>query len=248
MHNWKLLAESRNQLLRWWHWTSAGLLLCIVFQQVMGKIEGIEVLIWTWFFALILPSVVLLNVHVFLNKHSDKAIHPRIHRLLLGLTLAYLSLVFITFWLSQKAIEVNDYGLDVYFLQSYRHLLPLSILLVLSFFLVFYRQNSLLRPSNQSVLAMARERKKEAARKGKALQSDCLNTLGEGRLIQAIDQMKAYFSTNDAEGLQHAILLQSQISRIEEDLQLNVIEAEKAQINLNRITIGLIDLAININS
>ena len=98
MSRWKLLAESRSLLLKWWHGVSLILLLCLIIQQVTSKIAGIETIVWAWYFVLLLPSIVLLNVHAFLNKHSDKALHPRIHRLLLGLSIGFLSLMLLTFF------------------------------------------------------------------------------------------------------------------------------------------------------
>ena len=248
MSRWKLLAESRSLLLKWWHGVSFILLLFIIIQQVTSKIAGIETIVWTWYFVLLLPSIVLLNVHAFLNKHSDKALHPRIYRLLLGLSIGFLSLMFLTFLLAQFAVEMNDYGLDVYFLQSYRYLGPLSILLVLGFVLVFYKRNNLLKPSNQAVLAIAKTKAQEAEQQTKPIRKACLGLIGDGDLTAALDKMTAYFSKNDDEGLQHLILLKSQISSIENSVELSTIESESANVSLNRITIGLIDLATNIDS
>ena len=248
MGKWWLLSESKNRILKWWYSLSALLIVFVLIQQVTGIIEGIENKVWLWVFINILPCALLLNTYVFVNKYSDKAIHPNIHRALLGGSIAFFVLIFMTFFLSRAAIEMNEYGLGEYFMRSFKYLLPVNLLLLVSMSFVFLTQNNFLKPANEAVIAIAKEKEILADQKAKYKRKECLAYIVANNFDSTFETMKRYFSGKDVEISNHLTLLQAQYSRIIEEKKLNTIEDDKAQTTLNRITIGLIDLAENINS
>ncbi len=252
MGKWWLLSESKNKILRGWYILSALLIVFVLIQQVTGKIESVEGTIegtvWLWVFVQILPCALLLNTYIFINKYSDKAIHPNIHKALQGGSILFFILVFMTFFLSQAAIEMNDYGLDVYFSKSYKYLLPVNLLLLIGMGFVFLTQKNFLKPANEAIIAIAKEKEAQAIQKAKLKRRACLSHIIAHDFDKTFDTMKAFFEGQDAELSKHLTLLQSQYSQIIEEKKLNTIEEDKAQTTLNRITIGLIDLAENIDS
>jgi Effector-associated domain 11 len=248
MGKWRLLAESKNTLLKWWYILSFFLILFVLIQQVFGKIEGIESDVWLWVFTNILPCAVLLNAYVIVNRYSDKALHPTLHALILGGSIGFLGLVLLTFFLSKAAIDSSDYGLDVYFKHSFMYLLPINVLLAVGIVLVFYTKKNFLKPANEAIIEMAKEKEQQALQKAKPNRRACLTQLISNNFDKTFDLMNTLITHEDAPTREYLILVKSQYSRLLEEKELNTIEPDKAQVTLNRITIGLIDLADKINS
>jgi Effector-associated domain 11 len=248
MGKWRLLAESKNIILKWWYILSLVLIIFVLLQQVFGKIEGIELDIWQWVFVNILPCAVLLNAYIIVNKYSDKALHPKLHGIMVGGVIGFLGLVFLTFFLSQAAIESNDYSLDVYFKRSYMYLLPMNLFLAIGIILVFYTKKNFLKPANEAIIEIAKTKEKQALEKEKRNRKACLTHLIANNFEKTFETMKNIITPKDHNMMQHLVLMQSQYAQLIKDKELNIIEPDYAQATLNRLTISLIDLAEKIDS
>lgn len=240
--NWILLSDARNNLLRIWNTATVLALLFLLAQQIGGMLAGIEAPSWSWFFSCFFPGLLLLNLNAWLRRRADKVLSPGAYRTLLGLASLYLSMLILALIASRAVIDANDYGLDTYYQKTLWVLLPFNLLLTAGFTLVFYTRESLFKPSPAIVLELAASKAAAAKQHGRKIQIQIYETIRENKIPAALEQAVNWFEQYDTGNHQNLLLLQSRYHTVREMLDLNTISPTEAQIELNKITVALIDL------
>jgi hypothetical protein len=211
---------------------------------VNGKFESIEGLAWAWLAAALLPGSLLLNAGALLNQRPAKLIAPVAHRVLLTLTGLYLVALLLSLLLSQRAIEQRaDYGLQHYLQDSLLYLLPLSLLLALGFWQLFFRKESLFQPNPAIIADTASTQAAQARRKQLLEQTRAYELVAAADLPAAFELLNRYFEAkNDTPRRDELLLLQNGHASLLREKNMNTIDPEQAQRNLNRITLALLTL------
>ena len=243
MNTWLLLSESRGRILRFWNICTGIVLLFVLIQTVTGKLAGIEGTAWAWAIGTLIPGLLMLNVGAWTNKSPSKIIHPAAHRAMLAAAMGYLLLVFCTLLFSQAAIEQNDYGLDTWLTRSLTLLLPFQVLILIGFWLIFFKKDSIFRPNPQIILDVANKKAQQARSQGKTLRLQCLDLVAANNLPEAFDHLKAYFEKNNTENFRASVVLSGEYNSLLREAQLNTIDPAQVQRNINRVTIAVLELA-----
>ena len=241
-NDWILLSEARSKLLRMWNAGTAVLLLFLLVQQTTGMIADVQKEVWGWFFACLLPGLLLLNGSAWLRRRTDKVLSPGAFRALFWLETLYVGALFCFFFFSRAASNWNDYGLDVYYLRSLWILTPFNLLLLAGFVLLFYTRENPFKPSPMVVMALAGAKAAAAQRNGLVQQAACLEAVRESDLPRVFDLMEHWFSAHSPAGLSSVSVLRGQYHQIKQALDLQTIRQTESQIALNRLTVGIIDL------
>jgi hypothetical protein len=244
INQWMLLADVRRRLLPWWLALSALILALLLVQTLFGKYAGIEGQVWFWGSFLLLPGLLLLLLSAWLNKHSARIVAPSAYRALWGLTLLFLLLTLGTLLLAQLAIEKNDYGLDTWLRKSYAWLAPLNILLCTGLVLLFYRRQELFQPGSEVMIRLAGEK---AHRARHPVAAQVFESLAQNNLDLAFDRLQRHFEACSVPDLHHILVLRNEYRNLVRARQSDIIDPEKAQRQLNRLTLSLLEITDSIS-
>jgi Effector-associated domain 11 len=240
--NWILLSEARSKLLKTWLLLFALMTIFLLIQTSTGMIQGIKRIVWGWHFLCLFPGLVLLLGSTWLMKHTDKALALNVYRSLLGLILFYLMLILLVFIFSRKAIAMNDYGLDVYYPKSLWILAPINFLIICGLGIVLFLKESTKNPNSEGVLQLIQEKIEVATANQHSFQVSCFNSIRNGEIKEALENISLWFEKKDTETYSHLILLQARYNLLQKDINLNTINKHESQILLNKIMVALIDI------
>lgn len=122
-------------------------------QAINGKYAGIENTAWTWFFGQILPGLACLMASSLLALNRGKLLLPWVGHAVLGLSVFYLC------WVGIALVGIAggnaDQSLDDSFMQSYRYLFPMQLLLLLTYGILFFKKDPLFQPTERNMQAYA---------------------------------------------------------------------------------------------
>ncbi|MEO1257803.1 MAG: hypothetical protein AAFZ15_03370 [Bacteroidota bacterium] len=210
-------------------------------RTVNGKYEEIELGVWLWVVINLLPGAVLLLISTARYRLPQKIIPSAIHQALWGGTLVYFILIYLTI-LAEVQVVGNGYALGQYFLLSFTWLLPVQGLILVSYFLVFYSKARIARPNNRNILELAGTKAKAKGLSAKSRK--CFDLIAQGKLKEAF-QMANQNAYQDLEKsqLNELLLLSSQFASVSRDFTEENIQVHEAQIEFNRLSVGLMNLA-----
>jgi Effector-associated domain 11 len=247
-NNWVLLSEARTALLWRWDIATGVLLFFLLIQQTTGVIEGANAVVWGWFFICLLPGLLSLHLSAWLRRHTDKVLSHTAYRALSWLTIGYVMLVLVVFFFSRAAIDNNEYGLITYYVQSLWVIMPFNLLLLVGFWVLFFTKEMPFKPSPAIIQQIAGEKAISAAQKNLQVQLICYESLREGQLEKAFNQTNQWLEGHNADNYTLGILLQGRYHQVKREIELNTLSQSEAQIEINRISISLIDLISDIQA
>lgn len=245
--NWTLLTDTRNRLLRYWDITAAVLLAFLLIQQTTGLIEGALLEVWRWYFLSILPCLLLLHYSAWSRRHTDRIISQGTHQSVYWLSVAYMSLLFIIFFLSRAAIDHNDYGFSQYFTRLLSVTLPFSLLLCVGYWLLFYKHEPLFKPTPAALMAVASEKATIAQKQRNEIQYACYESIRTNDFDNLFILMDKAHKEQQFSEYNALLTLQSQYSHLKHETGLQTVDEATARVQLNRITLALIELIAHIN-
>ncbi len=245
---WILLSDARRKILWWWSICTTILFVFVMIQFVNGKFEGIEGIAWTWFGVSVVPGLSLLYTNIWLNRYPAKIIHPSSFRAIFALSVGYVVIVLLTLLLSQRAIDQNEYGLGKYFLRTFRYLIPLNLLVLTGFWLIFFKKESILKPNPKIITDTADANAEKAKKHGLLTQARCYELIASNDLPAAYDLVQSGFQKkNEIENLHQVVTLQGEYSGLIKAKEMNTIDPELAQRTLNRNVMALLNLVTQIS-
>jgi hypothetical protein len=239
--NWKLLSETRRACLRVVLAGTSVVLLLVFTQTIGGVLSGMVVRGWTWALIVLLPVLLLLWASVMLNRYPAKIIHPTVHHSLVWGSFTFEAFSLITLlaepFATREALSLADY-----LTQSLAWLLPMEGLLSIGYWLVFYRKDVFFKPNEKVILDFARKKAAEWKGKGHLLRNQCFEMMAVGDLPGVFAKMKETFEKTSAEDLKEAILLQGRFTALSREREMNMVDPDKAQIELNKIGMSILNL------
>lgn len=238
---WKLLSETRRACLRIVLAGTAAVLLLVFAQTVGGILSGMVVQGWAWVFAVIMPVLLLLWASTMLNRYPAKIVHPAAHQSLVWGSLTYEAFALFTL-LAEPFATRESLSIVDYLAESLWWLLPLECLLLVGYWLVFYRKDLFFKPNEKIILDFAGQKAAEWKGKGHLLREQCFEMMAANDLQGVFAKMKETFEKTSAEDLKETILLQGQYNSLAKEREMNLVDPEKAQIGLNRIGMSMLNL------
>lgn len=241
MSTWKLLSETRKSCI----WaalvgTAASVLLVFV-QSVSGLLDGIMAQGWLWVMVAIMPALITLWASILLNRYPAKIVHPGAHQVLVWGSWTYFLLALATL-LAEPFATQGERSLQQYLSQSLWWMLPLEIILIAGYWLVFYRKDLIFKPSEKVILELAAKKAAAWEGKGQLLRKQCAELIANSDLKGAFALMSAQFEKNGSPEYNAIVLLEGQYTNLARERDLDTIDRDKAQTELNRIAMGVINL------
>lgn len=246
--NWVLLTDTRQRILRYWNIAAFVLLVFLFIQQSTGLIEGALLEVWRWYFVAILPGFMLLHYSAWTRRRTDRIINRAAHRSVYWLSVAYVGMLFITFFLSRAAIDHNDYGFSAYFTRSLWIVLPFNLILCSGYWLLFYKQEPLFKPSSAVLMEVASHKAAAARNTKNEAQYACYEAVRNNNFGALFLLMEKAYNEQRFSDFDSMLHLQSHYNALKKEIELQVITETDARIQLNRITVGLIDLIGEVKS
>lgn len=241
MMTWKLLAETRRACLRV-VLVGTALILLLIFAQTIGRIlSGVEAQAWGWVFVVVLPVMLVLWASTLLNRYPAKIVHPNAHQSLVWGSFSYQLFALATLlaepFAMREALSLVDYlALSLWWM------LPMEVILLLGYWLVFYRKDLFFKPSEQVILDFAKQKAADWKGKGNLLRQQCFELLASNDLPGLFQKMKTEFEKSSQEDFKATLLLENQFNSVDRDRALNIVDFKEAQIILNRIVMGALNL------
>lgn len=238
---WKLLSETRRACLLAVLLGSAAVLLLVFAQTIGGKLSDVVAEGWAWALLVLLPALLSLWASAMLNRYPAKIIHPTAHQSLVLGSWAYILFTLLTL-LAEPFATREKLSILGYLAQSLYWLLPMEALLLVGYWLVFYRKDLIFKPDERIILDFAAKKAAEWKDKGHLLREQCFELVAANDLPDAFAKMRETFGKTGGDDLKETILLQGQFTALEQARALNVADPAKAQIDLNRIGMSVLNL------
>jgi len=241
MSTWKLLSETRKHSLWAALLGAAAAILLVFIQSVSGLLEGIMAQGWLWVMAAVLPALLVLWASILLNRYPAKIVHPAAHQALVWGSWTYYLLALATL-LAEPFATQGERSLQQYLSQSLWWILPLEIILIAGYWLVFYRKDLIFKPNEKIILDLAAQKAATWESKGHLLRQQCFELLAANDMAGVFETMKKSFEKSGSADLNATVMLEGQYHALNRDRDLNIVERDKAQRELNRIAMGVINL------
>lgn len=239
--NWVLLSVTRRKCLWVWIVFTAIVVLWTLLQTLTGLLDELAAPVgWLWVALQIFPGLVVLFVSVLYNRYPAKVIPVAAHRALWLGAMSYLLLVVFTLMAEPLAIQ-GDLGIIGYLEMSYMWLLPFQLVLLGGFVLAFFRKESIFLPNEKILLEVASRNAEKWQVKGDTVRSGCFEKIAAGDIKGGFETVKMHLSTDDNRQSEVA-LLQGDFSRLQQNIDLNLVSREEGQRQLNRITMALLNI------
>lgn len=238
-----LLADTRKNLLWLWLGFTAFIILLIFVQTLTGKFEGVEFIAWLWAFINLLPALTLLLIAVLLNKNASKVVLKTIFQAIFWACLVYLTFVLMT--LVGLPIATLNWSIEAYLGKSYQWLIPFQLILIVVFWLLYFKKEALFRPNPQILQEYISKKAEFAGRTKKITQQQAYDLLiADDKMPDLFEFLKTEFEkipgrNNEKNDI---LLLQSQYVNWQRNKDLNLAEADDLQRELNRITLAVINV------
>ncbi len=237
-----LLNETHRKLLWLWLSATALLLVLVLIQYFNGLYRGIENTLWQWVGICLLPSWILLLTTMMFKPNPKKIVLESIYWVILVVTATYFLLLFLT-WYGMRAGAAGQ-GLESYFKQTYRWLLPLQALVLVFYGLLFLKKNNTSHTIKSTLDSQIIPDLEIDCKTNDSNRQQAHRFLSESEhenlflfLHEELSKTNlAAYKQNDL------ILLETQFNQINRQKMQGVLDPIKANIELNRINQGLLDL------
>lgn len=238
----KLLPNIRNECLIIWIFISF-ISLIILFLQTLsgGLLLGIVRFAWIWEFVNIGPGLLILIYSLMQQVLPLKFIPEFKARALKAGTYAYGGMFLLIILIEPWVIANTELSMQQYLMVSLWLLVPVNILLTLSYYWSFVAKDGV-GPNQQQILAVAKGYAEKWGHKGNEQKKSYFEAIASGDLHETLSALKDWFSTSNDKRLNDIILLQSEFNAVQRSINLNLVDRSEAQISINRITVALLNL------
>lgn len=236
-----LLADTRKKLL--WLWiTIAGLIIALfVFMTVVNTFEEVEVAAWIWALSTLLPPLTLLFIGIVINPHPSKVVKKSTFLLLFYCALSYLLLALATVLGMQAWLDAHtQQNIADYFQQSYFWIFPFQLLLLAGLGIIYFHNTKRIEVDEKIMLNYVQKKAEYAHRFSNNKQQTAFGLLIKNDFDNLFEYLKTeYDGGTELSGI---VLLQVQYNDIQQKLEFNTTDPTQLQRELNRISMGLINL------
>jgi hypothetical protein len=118
----------------------------------------------------------------------------------------------------------------------------MELLLLTGYGLAFFRKDSIFKPNEQIILDFAAQKASTWQGQGNTLRQQCFELIAANDLPGVFALAKAHLDKTGSPDLNAVILLENQWTELSRRRDLNLVESGEAQMNLNRILVGLMNV------
>lgn len=212
----------------------------MLLQTISGKFGGIEGTAWAWMAINLFPVLALLLAGAIQNKYPGKLIQIFIFRIIWIFSLLYLLLLLMT--LLGMTAGTEDQSIQEYFIQSYKWLLPFQVLLVATFFLLYFKKRAIFQ-ANEKILKSHIEKKADKAKKNTSVQQQkAYEHLLSSDYDGLFETLRNHFEGNAAQEHTASVVVQSRYNEWKHQTDMGTVAANDAKIGLNQIVLSLVSL------
>lgn len=224
-----------------WVTFSAIIVGLTLLQTITGKLESITAFGWWWVCVNLIPGLLVLFIAVLLDRQTTNSIPGFVHRSLWMGALIYLSLVLITLLAEQAAIS-GSLSIKAYRSYSFGWLIPFQGLLLIGFYLVFFRAKPLFFPDEKTIVTIADKQAKLWREKQNQLREECFRLITAGRVGEVFDKISNSIKKNGAGDLDRLILLKNQFVENRRNIDLNLVSLDEGSRVQSRVIMALMNM------
>lgn len=238
-----LLSEVRKKLLLFWLCFAAILFLLFLIQVQNGKYTGMESMAWGWIFAQLLPGLVLLLAATLFRFNQGKVVLNWVFWAICGLSVLFLLFVFFTLLgISRGAAGLS---MEAGFLHSYRYLLPLQVLLLSVFGVLFFKKETLFQPNEAVLREHAQGLMDQAQKTGSTDRQRALELFISADMQALLDFLEEKIQTADRPDttlLNDVFLLKNNLVTLRKDTDMGRLSTEESRREYQRICVAVLGL------
>ena len=238
---WELLSNTKKLCWRVWLAFTSIITGLTLLQTISGRLGDITLFVWLWAGITLLPGFMMVFVSVLRDRQTSKAVPREAHYVLWLGSLAYLLIVLGTILLegiaTSRALSIYEYRL-----QSFAWTVPVEVLLMVGYALVFYKKQPLFRSDEQSIRGLASTQAQKWGKKQQKLKETCFELVAEGKLEKAFSTARKYMEENGSGNLNKALLLENQLSETRQRAEQQLISREESEKVTRRITLAFMNM------
>ena len=235
-----LLKDTKRFLLWLWLGFSIPILLLMLIQTISGKFAAIEGTAWTWVAVNLFPVLAILLGGAIQNKYPDKLIQIFIFRIIWIFSFLYLLLLLMT--LLGMTAGTADQSIADYLVQSYKWLLPFQVLLMATFFLLYFKKRAIFQ-ANEKILRSHIEKKADKAKKNTNIsQQKAYEHLLSSDYNGLFESLRSHFENSSSQDHTASIVVQSRYNEWKHQTDMNTVDPKDAQVDLNQIVLSVVGL------
>ncbi len=238
---WVLLSKTKKIALTIWSVLLVLITGLTLLQTLTGQLSGMTGFAWMWTGIHLLPGFVVLFLSIMLDRQPARLVPQFAHRTLIGLTTLYLLLVLITL-LAEPFATRGALSMWAYRQQSFGWLVPIQLILLVGYYLLFFKKKPIFQPGESDITLMA---KKEAIKWGDIqdqLRKECFELIAQGKLDQALEKLQTSIDQTGIGDPEQVYLLQSQYVENRNNQRMNLVSMEEYQRTQSRIALALMEL------
>lgn len=238
---WKRLSYTLSKTINAWIPAWSLTFLLSVFQSISGRLNGIELQIWGLLSLLFFPGFLIVFYTFIRSRNIVKIIPPQVHRTIIASTLVY-SIVVLASLLAEGWATAAELSIIDYRKKSMLWLLPLEIILLIAYGLIFIGEPKFLVPDEESLIQLANEEAVNWLERKNEVKEKCFRQIAGGDISEAFSTLEEHFKQFDIGDLNQLTLLQSQYAENQKNWQLNLASPDELQRQRNKITLALMNL------
>lgn len=233
-----LLSDIRKKLMALWFGLMLPSFLFFLLQMSAGKYQGMEGQAWLWIFVQWLPGAGLLFFSALALPNRGKMVLRPVFLGVAGFSAFFGCVV----WLAQAGASAGaaGYSLSEAVARSYAYLLPLQVVLLGVWGLLFFKKESLLLPSAGNLRAHAQNRLEKFKRGGSPVQQRALDLFVAGDLPAMLEVLNEALENGPHSDT--AMMLKSRWIRLQKKTGMGVVSDEDAGIEYNKISLAAMEL------
>ncbi|MCG8329380.1 MAG: hypothetical protein MI974_16915 [Chitinophagales bacterium] len=238
---WKRLSFTLSKTINAWIPAWSLTFLLSIFQTISGRLNGIELQVWGLLSLLFFPGFLVAFYAFMRSRNVIKIIPPQVHRTIIVSTLVYgivvLASLLLEGWATAGEISIIEYRK-----KSMLWLLPLEIILLIAYSLIFIGDPKLLIPDENRLVQLANEEAVNWLERKNEVKEKCFRQIAEGELSEAFSTLEEHYKQFDIGNLNQLTLLQSQYAENKKNMHLNLVHPDELQRQQNKITLALMNL------
>lgn len=239
---WVLLSATKKKCWRTWL-LFVGLILALsLVQTISGKLDGIMLFAWTLIGAMILPGFISVYISILLDRQSARIIPKEVSLILQWGTRFYLLILLITLMAEGSVVSFSSLSMYEYRMKSLIWIIPIELILVIGYFLIFFKREALFQPNVEAIKKIAAQHAEKWGEKHIALKEECLELISKAEVEEALALYKKEIKETGVGDLNKVILLESQFNENKQKVTLGINSPEESQRTQNRIMMAFIQL------
>lgn len=238
---WVFISKTR----RWCFSISIVVLLITLLQTLTGKYSDSIVWVWLLDLILIIPILVLLWINWNLRRFSGRIVSKTTHRIFVWGTIVYYLLILMAILSEPLLMHTYGWSGSQIRIQSFFFLFPIEIILLLLYWLLFYKGKfQLIQDQNllTEFIDQAGGELLDSQDDFVQLQKRCHDLIATNNLGEACQHMREFFENHHQRKVKDIVLLQRQFNESSYHFKMGLATYEQVQVVNNRIAFAILEI------